>query len=122
MGRLFCVSQIPRYVRRSYCGFATVRRRFYVDSKDGILEVFSIFSGLNTMDMIHLRPVSFGFMRSVLDVHDILSLFPSRKKSWAYKQLQEIKDTNAKKVVTVRDLAEYTGLTEEEVRAGMARR
>jgi predicted metallo-beta-lactamase superfamily hydrolase len=74
------------------------------------------------MDMIHLRPVLLGSMRSVLDVNDVLSLFPMRKKTWAYNQLQQIKDTTNKRVVTVKDLAEYMGLTEEEVRAGMAQR
>ena len=72
--------------------------------------------------MLHLQPAFNGVMRSIITVQDLLNLFPVRKKSWAYNNLQSIRDSTGKKVVTVRDVAEYFGFTEEEVRSGMIQR
>lgn len=59
-------------------------------------------------------------MRHTVTVLDVLKLFPHRKKSYAYKQLQSIRDCTGKMLVTVADLSEYTGLPEAEIRQVLA--
>lgn len=58
-------------------------------------------------------------MRHIITVLDVLTIYPHRKKSYAYKLLQSIRDCTSKKAVTVADLSEYTGFTELEIRAMM---
>ncbi len=59
-------------------------------------------------------------MRHIITVLDVLSLYPHRKKSYAYKLLQSIRDCTTKNVVTVADLSEYTGFAEAEIRQLLA--
>lgn len=56
-------------------------------------------------------------MRHYLTVLDVLKLYPTRKKSWAYKQLQLIRDATGRPQALVRDFAEHVGLSEPELRA-----
>jgi len=54
--------------------------------------------------------------RTFINVNDVLHLFPERKKSWAYKQLQTVRDSRGTLRATLRDFAEHCGLTESELR------
>lgn len=56
-------------------------------------------------------------MRHYLTVVDVLKLYPTRRKSWAYKQLQIVRDSTAQEFASVRDFAQHMGLPEEELRS-----
>lgn len=71
------------------------------------------------MEALLLQPVKSGFMRHTVNVTDVLALFPDRKKSWAYNLLAGIRAATGKLVVTVAELAEYTGEAEDDVRAAI---
>ena len=55
-------------------------------------------------------------MRHYLTVVDVLKIYPTRKKSWAYKQLQAVRDATGQRDATVKDFAEHVGLGEAELR------
>lgn len=56
-------------------------------------------------------------MRHYLTVVDVLKLYPTRKKSWAYKQLQIIRDATGRRDVLVKEFAEHMHLPELDLRA-----
>ncbi|MDO7886823.1 hypothetical protein [Hymenobacter cheonanensis] len=47
----------------------------------------------------------------------MLKLYPTRKKSWAYKQLQAIRDASGRPDVLVKEFAEHMHLPEPDLRA-----
>ena len=46
-------------------------------------------------------------MNPIITVDHVLTLFPHRKKSWAYRELQSVKDALNKRFVTLTDLAKH---------------
>lgn len=46
-------------------------------------------------------------MNPVLTVSHVLTLFPHRKKSWAYRELGELRENLGRKFVTLADLAQH---------------
>jgi len=56
-------------------------------------------------------------MRHYLTVVDVLKLYPTRKKTWAYKQLQTIRDATGRPDVLVKEFAEHMHLPETDLRA-----
>lgn len=49
-------------------------------------------------------------MNPILDVSHVLALFPKRKKSWAYRELQAVRDALGKRFVTLKEFAAYLDL------------
>jgi hypothetical protein len=66
---------------------------------------------------LYLRWDEKSVMRHYLTVVDVLKLYPTRKKSWAYKQLQAIRDATGRRDVLVKEFAEHVGLPEPDLRA-----
>ncbi len=48
-------------------------------------------------------------MNPVITVSHLLTLFPHRKKSWAYRELQTVKDATKLRYVRLSDLASFFG-------------
>ena len=46
-------------------------------------------------------------MNPIITVEHVLILFPHRKKRWAYRELQTLRDVLKKRFVTLAELASY---------------
>lgn len=71
------------------------------------------------MEVIALYPVLSGSMRHIVTVQDVAALFPHRKKSTHYSLLASIRDATERRVVTVADLVNFTGIDEATIRQAM---